>query len=92
MSLQGPLRSHTEALSIKSVAFQLLGDNPSHDHLGAKDVSFQPPSADILLKPCALKKFLPSRSISGIVRAGLLAGLKNQAVQILRVQLRLHVR
>ncbi len=31
MSLQGPLRSHTEALSIKSVAFQLLGDNPNHD-------------------------------------------------------------
>ncbi len=29
---------------------------------------------------------------SGIVRAGLLADLKNQVVQIPRVQLRLHVR
>jgi len=95
MKLQGAVarpRAPYRGLRGLTAAFQSLGDNQNNAPAGVKDVSFQPLPTDSALKPCGLKKFLPPRSISGIVRAGLLAGLKNQAVQILRVQLRLHVR
>ncbi len=89
--LRGPARP-TEGFGGLTGVSQSLGDNQNNAPADVKDVSFQPLPTDSAPKPCDLKKFLPPRSISGIVRAGLLAGLKNQAVQILRVQLRLHVR